>query len=559
MTSQENIDPITGFITATTGEQRGDYSDWSSIGPWLHVADGAKVSVTIAFGVQAGTFAAASKYPSDYEAAVDRTAGAVTQGGRLLAKYASLENALAAQLAFEGAYEVRIWPYLTDSYGRETGIKAPLGLGGYTEQGCPSRDPDPRIVSDRFYTWFDFDCDYCTGAYSKSRGGLFHHTWLAEAPPPSPNTNMAVDYNYSDNPGRRFVPSGDRQVTVAWANLSETTPDPKSSQFDFRGYKIWMVSNWQRPVGAGGPFEDDWTLLADYRLFDAKPTNALMYPCPAESVTAGVCSSTADTLWPAVYVPSDGTYKRIRMRAGDLWNMQTGDVLSPDGTVLCQGWPNCKYDEGFALGQATGDRIRHVRYPVGRYHLVDRNVKNGFVYFYSVTAYDSTGSGQQIAMLNSRRSAVEAEGVVPQAGVDTVSSGAHVWVVPNPYRGVKTINNRPSSWDLTPNASDPTGTHIDFMGLPRGNWQIKIFTVSGDLVAELNARDAVNESIRSQVTGSDGTTRSGVNRQADSVNDGEARWNLISRNGQDVVSGIYLFTVELGGSVKHRGKFVIIR
>jgi len=29
--------------------------------------------------------------------------------------------------------------------------------------------------------------------------------------------------------------------------------------------------------------------------------------------------------------------------------------------------------------------------------------------------------------------------------------------------------------------------------------------------------------------------------------------------GQDVVSGIYLFTVELGGSVKHRGKFVIIR
>ena len=75
----------------------------------------------------------------------------------------------------------------------------------------------------------------------------------------------------------------------------------------------------------------------------------------------------------------------------------------------------------------------------------------------------------------------------------------------------------------------------------------------------MNARDAVNESIRSQVTGSDGTTRSGVNRQADSVNDGEARWNLISRNGQDVVSGIYLFTVELGGSVKHRGKFVIIR
>jgi hypothetical protein len=40
--------------------------------------------------------------------------------------------------------------------------------------------------------------------------------------------------------------------------------------------------------------------------------------------------------------------------------------------------------------------------------------------------------------------------------------------------------------------------------------------------------------------------------------DGQASWNLISRNGQDVVSGIYMFTVDsdLGNQI---GKFVIIR
>ena len=37
--------------------------------------------------------------------------------------------------------------------------------------------------------------------------------------------------------------------------------------FDFRAYQIWKVSDWTRPVGAGGPAEDDWTLLAEYRLF----------------------------------------------------------------------------------------------------------------------------------------------------------------------------------------------------------------------------------------------------------------------------------------------------
>ena len=117
-------------------------------------------------------------------------------------------------------------------------------------------------------------------------GGLFHHTWLAESPPPSPNTNLSINYNYTDNPDRRFAPGGDEQVTVAWDNLSETSPDPKTGWFDFRGYKIWKVSNWARPKGSGGPSEDDWTLLAEYRLFDLKRTNG--HVCPPES--AAVCT-----------------------------------------------------------------------------------------------------------------------------------------------------------------------------------------------------------------------------------------------------------------------------
>jgi hypothetical protein len=130
--------------------------------------------------------------------------------------------------------------------------------------------------------------------------------------------------------------------------------------------------------------------------------------------------------------------------------------------------------------------------------------------------------------------------------------------VPNPYRGFSQLSQRPSSWDLTPNASDPTGTHIDFMGLPAGRWTIKIFTVAGDLVEVIKSTDPVNDALRASVTDDNGTTRPGFNRQQDTANDGEARWNLISRNGQDVVSGIYLFTVESSQGTQ-RGRFVIIR
>ena len=134
-----------------------------------------------------------------------------------------------------------------------------------------------------------------------------------------------------------------------------------------------------------------------------------------------------------------------------------------------------------------------------------------------------------------------------------------MWVVPNPYRGVANIQQRPSAWDLTPNGTDPTGTHIDFYGLPDGAWTIKIFTLAGDLVQTLRSTDAVDASTRTAtVIDSHGQRHDNVTRQQDTAGDGQARWNLISRNGQDVVSGIYLFSVDSHRGVE-RGKFVLIR
>ena len=465
---------------------------------------------------------------------------AVTSGQDLVAKYPSLDNALAAQLAFEGSYEQRPdWPRLTDFPGRETAIKAPPGQTLTMPPDC--RRTDPVFVNDRAYSWFDFDCDYCTGAYSSQLGGLFHHTWLAESPPPNPNTNLAVTYNYTDNPDRRFPPAGDRQITVAWDNLSEVTPDPKTNWFDFRGYKVWKVSDWTRPVGATGPAEDDWTLLAQYRWFNYAPNNKVLV--------------NGQPVCPKVYIPQKGDSELVCLTFGDLWDLQSGDIIHPDPSVPCVKYPHCEVDSGLVLGSSAQKEGR-IHYQVGRYHYIDHQVKNGFLYFYSVTAFDSTGQGTNHVELDGRRSAVEAEGVTPQSAANAESK---VWVVPNPYRGLANIQARPSAWDLTPNASDPTGTHIDFLGLPDGPWTIKVFTLAGDLVVTINSTDAVNASTRSSpVIDSHGQPHANVNRQQDTPDDGQARWNLISRNGQDVVSGIYLFSVSSKRGME-RGKFVVIR
>jgi hypothetical protein len=112
------------------------------------------------------------------------------------------------------------------------------------------RDPDgsTRRVDDRNISWFDFDCNYCTGV----PGTVARH-WLAAAPPPSP--------------ALRLTP-GSRKVTVEWDNRSETVPDPSSGLLDVKAYRIWKASNFTRPVGATGPTDELWALLAEYRLHD---------------------------------------------------------------------------------------------------------------------------------------------------------------------------------------------------------------------------------------------------------------------------------------------------
>ena len=569
----ENVDPVTGFINAELGDQKGDYIAWCSTGPWRNIPAGGHVEVTIGFAVKTGTYNKSIRYRQDYESYISAPDNQkASKQLALLQTYPALDNAVAAQIAYEGVWEARDGPAnaFPDFHGRETGVRLPRGSAvQFLTESCDGREERTVQVTDREFTWFDFDCDYCTGVWDYStRRGLFHKTWNAEAPPPSPNANVGVKYNYTDNPDRTATPAGDKEITIAWDNLSEVTADPKSGWFDARGYRIWKVANWTRPVGSPGPGEDDWSLIGEYRLFE--------YRVPAGGfVQQNFTVTGTDTVCPMLYIPNwkDPTTGRVGpadvpicLQRGDLWDRQTGDIIHP-AAIGCARDPDfprfpgdtdsCAKGTGCLVGTSPCVPQVRLKYPVGRYRYVDREVKNGFLYFYSVTAFDSTGdpAGGSKSELGGRRSAVEAEGTSPQA---STSKGKNVWVVPNPYRGTARLQDRPSAWDLTPNASDPTGTHIDFMGLPAGGWTIRIYTVSGDLVQIIHATDAVNESVRAPVTDDAGTTRPGYVRQQDYASDGQASWNLISRNGQDVVSGIYIFTVESREGTQ-RGKFVVIR
>jgi len=168
------------------------------------------------------------------------------------------------------------------------------------------------------------------------------------------------------------------------------------------------------------------------------------------------------------------------------------------------------------------------RHPIGRYRVVDTGLHVGADYHYVVTSL--VRSHAPLDTLPSFLAERESPFVPDYSQRVTPHTAARagpprVWVAPNPYRGR-------ADWERPPVPGDPFTRHLDFMGLPRERCTIRIYTVAGDLVASLDH------------DGSNG--------------DGQAPWNLISRNGQDVESGIYLFTVN-GPSGHQVGRFVVIR
>jgi len=177
-------------------------------------------------------------------------------------------------------------------------------------------------------------------------------------------------------------------------------------------------------------------------------------------------------------------------------------------------------------------------FAVGRYSYEDRHVLNGFPYFYSIAPLSIVPGptpADDIQMIGNPN-ATNAQVVYPRS--DSQDDQDRVFVVPNPYRAV-------AEWDLVPREEDPSGTKVTFHNLPRTKGTIHVFTLSGDLVRDLPFDGTLPPDTQ---FGKDPLTKGA----------GQVSWNLISRNGQKIVSGVYLYSVDsdLGRDV---GKFVVIR
>ena len=199
-------------------------------------------------------------------------------------------------------------------------------------------------------------------------------------------------------------------------------------------------------------------------------------------------------------------------------------VINTDGDTLNPGNPVDLPDLEYVYEDTGGTFLGM---PVSR-------PVNGLKYFYSVVAYDpykpSTPLSPSLpSMESSKANYMKEESgapspVIPTKLYEVEEIGVkhdltRIKVVPNPYKGTALFESRYED-------------KVRFTQLPPA-CKISIFTLTGDLVNTIYHTD-----------GSDAEL-----------------WNLLSRNGQAVVSGLYLFVVEVEepGYDKYIGKFVIIR
>lgn len=377
-----------------------------------------------------------------------------------------------------------------------------------------------------------------TGVWGREK----HYPWtLAQDEPP------AV-------PGSRVMP-GDNRVEILWDDRSEIVPDPTLGVIDFESYRIWRVDDWVPPGGMSeeaAPPADAWALVAEYDIVNEVP--------------AGVGTSPRATplgrntgLEIAAYEPACLRDSRFGGLAAAMQELVDSDihghwiarppVRGHDGSVnegmepfvRWESWP-AVLDTFFAVTGREADADAGIvgKHAVHYYHHVDDQAHNGFQSYYAVVARDHqlywtgneyvpAGFGLEADPTGNYHLALARPDA--QSVRERAAKGANIYVYPDPAtrEALEEFQSR------EPSAKNPTGVHVTFNNLPLAHNTIRIFTIAGDLLQTIE-HDGFSEG-------------------------GSAVWNLMTRNGQEIVSGVYLFSVHSSeeGFEPFRGRFVVIR
>ncbi len=331
------------------------------------------------------------------------------------------------------------------------------------------------------------------------------------APPPPPIIKVIPSYG---------------AVTLRWnGQETENAVDVFSSQKDFEGYRVYY---------GHGNRQSDFIMLTsydieDYKVFEFVQLYDTLYWGQA---TLPLTGDSLRKMYGADFDPlefgdpfhyyTDPYTGKLRYFVPQDWNQS--DLSQPQ--LIHKVYPE-------ASGNDPGDTTEAGQLRYYEYEYEIPNLQPSMPYYFSVTAFDYGSLKIDLGALESSP-LVNAVREYPLASANEVEDqGLGVIVFPNPYRidgnyAAAGYENR----DRT--KSSERSREIHFANLPK-ICTIRIFSIDGDLIRQIEH-----------------------NRPEGGPGSQEEVWNVISRNTQAVVTGIYLWHVQ-SDMGEQLGKLVIIK
>jgi len=357
----------------------------------------------------------------------------------------------------------------------------------------------------------DGDGDYGEYRVSPTTGDTFWYRgdgvpdFAGPPPPDSPKLSFETAKN---------------QVTLTWeGKTTESKLDLFSHVSDFEGYRIY-----KSPTGR----LDDYALLADFDIVD--------YDYTWWDTTFSPPQWSKWKYPPKKRQDFDSDFKADSARIVDLVPYPYSNArLIPgyDSTVV--GWnPAMVRGHFIPYGANRGMESILLSADDTTYTFTLSGISESQGLYFSVTAYDFGNPVTKLSPLESAAS-INARLVYP---IDR-GGDRKVVVYPNPY--ILSEAFKPGGY-LELGYEDPDGSgntafdrRIIFSGLPDG-WILRIFTLDGDLVKQVQEGDGFYQ-----------------------LAPGVCFWDLISRNTQSVVSGLYLYVIDGSDGYHEIGKIAIVK
>ena len=324
---------------------------------------------------------------------------------------------------------------------------------------------------------------------------------------------------------------------------SETTRDVFSRELDFEGYKVYIARDDR---------ESSYSLVASY---DRENYNKFVYdyvagefklidvPYALDSLQK--LYSEGDTLWNPVVFSRNFPFR---------WVDDSVFAFEPQGynrsrfgidTQIRKTYHNWEdlYPENYGISSADSvpDSLRFLVTDDGffkyyEYEITLENLLPTVSWYVNVTTTDYGSPASGLPSLETSKTVNAKTAFALESGQSVRDQDLRAYVWPNPYRSDGSYLSRGFEGRLSrfANPIPDRERRVHFANLPP-KCTIKIFTLDGDLVRQIDHdMDPVDP------------------------NAVHAEWDLITRNTQMVVSGIYYWTVEEPDGQTQIGKLVII-